>query len=297
MTEHWGELSPDAAFMAALERADKRWDKKAKCFVEATRQSALEGATSLRTSWSNRFADACAHLIADQLRTSGGFAGREILPETDGPSEPKRVFGSTEKKLDVVIASPLVGLEASISLKGMNFRDRSSSSLNFDKNLTGRVYEMESEFRAVRSVLPQAYMGGLFFLPVAACVDKNDGDSSFARSVAKLRRLTGRTDVYAASEWHRPDFAAVVLYSCADHELFKYGSSKTKLFDREEVIERGVVRVFDVAAAPPQRGRPRLASTQSIEEWVDGIPGRFAAFAGTTAIEWSDPEPEEPGYP
>ena len=291
MSEHWSELEPDASFVAALDRADTRWDRTGNCFVEATRQSAIQGSTSMRTNWSNRFADACAHLIADHLRASGGLAGRDILPEVNGSSEPKRVFGSTEKKLDVVVTSPLVGLEASISLKGMNFRDRSSASLNFDKNLTGRIYEMESEFRAVRSVLPQAYMGGLFFLPVAACLDKKDGASSFARSVAKLRRLTGRADVYAASEWHRPDFAAIVLYSCADEEAFTYGSKK-ELFEHSESIERGVARVFDIAAPPPQRGRPRVELTESIAEWVFRIPRRFAEFGGTAEIEWSDPEPE-----
>ena len=106
---------------------------------------------------------------------------------------------------------------------------------------------MESEFRAVRSELPQAYMGGFLSLPVAACLDKKDGASSFARSVAKLRRLTGRADVYAASEWHRPDFAAIVLYSCADEEAFTYGSKK-ELFEHSESIERGVARVSDIAA-------------------------------------------------
>ena len=111
-----GELEPGASFVAALDRADTR-DRTGNCFVEATRQSAIQGSTSMRTNWSNRFADACRTLLPIICERPVGWPAVTSLHGVNGSSEPKRVFGSTEKKLDVVVTSPLVGLEASISLK------------------------------------------------------------------------------------------------------------------------------------------------------------------------------------
>jgi hypothetical protein len=65
---------------------------------------------------------------------------------------------------------------------------------NYDKNLTGRLYELVDEVRLVHEHLPRALMTGIFFLPVAAATDKTKGKSSFAHTVVKLRERTGRLD-------------------------------------------------------------------------------------------------------
>ncbi|MBP7242046.1 hypothetical protein [Amaricoccus sp.] len=55
-----------------------------------------------------------------------------------------------------------------MSLKGLNFRDEGSG--NFDKNLTGRLYELGDEMRLVHEHLPHAFMAGVLLLPIEAAV-------------------------------------------------------------------------------------------------------------------------------
>jgi hypothetical protein len=69
------------------------------------------------------------------------------------------------KQIDVVVSRELVGLQIGVSLKGLNFRDGDGG--NFDKNLTGRLYELRDEVSTVHDYLPRAFMAGLFFVPAA----------------------------------------------------------------------------------------------------------------------------------
>jgi len=92
------------------------------------------------------------------------------------------------KRIDVVVAGELVGLQLGASLKGLNFRDDESG--NFDKNLTGRLYELADEMTTVHRHLPHAFMAGIFFMPIDSCFDK--GQSSFAHTVFELRRRMNR---------------------------------------------------------------------------------------------------------
>src|SRR5439155_18805730 len=70
----------------------------------------------------------------------------EVLPNSSTRAEPiTSLLGGKSKKIDVVVSARTSGLQVGVSLKGMNFRDR--KGLQFDKNLTGRTYELEDEVR------------------------------------------------------------------------------------------------------------------------------------------------------
>ena len=101
-------------------------------------------------------------------------------PQEDDPplsladgTEPLTPLGSgTRKRIDVTVVDEILGLEIGVSLKGLNFRDEGSG--NFDKNLTGRLYELGDEMRLVHEHLPHAFMAGVLLLPIEAAVDKSE---------------------------------------------------------------------------------------------------------------------------
>jgi hypothetical protein len=175
------------------------------------------------------------------------------------------------KRIDVTVVDTVMGLEIGVSLKGLNFVDQQSG--NYDKNLTGRLYEMADEVRLVHEHLPHAFMAGVLFLPLSACNDKTAAaNSSFANAVVKSRSRTGRLDAALAAHAPRCDAGYVGLYS----------------LDRERSGARaGVVRFLNVCESPPQRGRPTVASTLSMGQMVDQI---IDTATGTIGFKWATPE-------
>jgi hypothetical protein len=175
----------------------------------------------------------------------------------------------TSKRIDVTVADPVLGLEIGVSLKGMNFRDPQNQ--NFDKNLTGRLYELGDEVRLVHEHLPHCFMVGILFFPLDSTTDKSP--SSFAHAVVKLRERTGRLDAALMGHAARCDASYVALYTIGTETGF----------------QRGVTRFFNVQNSPPRRGLPRVDLTLSLEEMVDQVVST-ATFENR--ITWTDPEEE-----
>lgn len=232
----------------------------------------VDGDQNTKRHWSESFANACAVAIATQLRATQ-LSDKKIRPESlESGTEPLTPLGSgTSKRIDVTVADPLLGLEIGVSLKGLNFRDAKSG--NFDKNLTGRLYELGDEVRLVHEHLPHAFMVGIFFLPIDATSDKSESaKSSFANTVIKLRERTGRLDVALSSHSSKCDLGFVALYSTGS-EVDGYPA--------------GVVRFFNVTSPPPRRGRPKVSTTYSLREVVEECVAR-ATFS--SSIQWAEPE-------
>jgi hypothetical protein len=261
----WTDLDPEPDFLAALDHAGARPDG---------------GNQNQKRDWSDRFADGCAVAIAREVRRYRGLPKRKrVLPESLGTgTEPLTPLGATTKKrIDVTVVDPILGLELGFSLKGLNFRDEGNG--NFDKNLTGRLYELADEARVVHEHLPHAFLVGVFFLPIDSALDKTKGQTSFAHTVAKLRERSGRLDTALAGQAPRCDSAWVALYT---------------LGSEAQGFKKGVARFFDVSNAPPQRGRPAVEQTLSVSEMVSRV---FAVATRTTAVRYSDPETPGPGDP
>ncbi len=205
-----------------------------------------------------------------------------MRPEGDGPAEPLTfAAGGQDKKVDVVVSSIVSGLQVGFSLKGMNFRDRKSHG--FDHNLTGRTYELQDEVSVIHKYQPAANLVALYFMPIGAVDDKKTdrSASAFARTVKHLRARTGRLDPMLPSQMDRADFAAVALYSAADVE-------DVEEVHYEDDFPRGVVRYFDVTENPPRRGRPKVATTLDLADFIDRIAG--AVRPGDDHIQWADAE-------
>lgn len=281
----WTDLAPDPDFLTVLNDTDASAASSGGS-APAPRQVAVDGGREPRHAWSNTFADGCAHMIAEALRQRPEFSGNLVLPKADGPAEQAAFkVGGKQKQIDVAVLSGLFGLRLGISLKGLNFRDR--TALNFDKNLTGRTYELQDEVLLIHRHLPMSYLVGLYFMPVAATTDKKSdkSESSFARTVSHLRARLGRLEPLLASQMQRIDMAAVALYVPGDTEKDATGATIY-----EDTLPRGVVRYFDVERDPPRRGLPKVETTHSLQEFAKAIADRYGQFSGSESITWAEPE-------
>lgn len=269
----WAQLSPDVRLVRALDEADD-----AGSYTEAT----VSGSVDVKRNWSNRFADAAARFLAPVLRQAladeGGSEDLEVYPMAGGTSERTVVLGEgSRKRIDVAVVHRLGGLRIDLSMKGLNFKDRSSD--HYDKNLTGRTYELEDEIRQVRRLQPACFVFALYWLPLPAASDKATGESSFARTVVHLRARIHRGAPGTARDAERLDGAGVALYAPAETALFG-----------GEVVDRGVLRCLDVTSDPPRRGRPRVESTATVDEVVARWVRAYLEAVGAARPDWAEAE-------
>lgn len=252
----WNQLDPDPRFSSVL---------------DAVGDMPHTGSTSDKRNWGKSFADACAVMFANELRSNATFSSLEIRPNADGTGKEALtgVGGRGQKKVDVIASSLAAGLQVALSLKAENF----SHAETYGKNLTNRLYELQDEVRAIHEYQPRAYVVGVFFLPFATVSDR-PVRSSFARTVAKLRARTGRIDFSLPTQLNRLDWSVVGIY--VPHAV-PQGPAK------------GVVRYFDVLSNPPRVGRPKVDTTMTIEDVVSKIAADFQKDAGEI-IEWAEPE-------
>jgi len=263
ITARWTELAPDQEILAALDYAGSQPES---------------GDQDQKRAWSERFAHACAVAIANEVRRCKQLPrNKRVLPlSIDEGTEPLTPLGAgTSKRIDVTVADPVLGLELGFSLKGLNFKDKGSG--NYDKNLTGRLYELGDEARMVHEHLPHAFIVAVFFLPIESTTDKSTGQSSFAHTVAKLKDRTGRLDFALAGHAARCDSSWVAIYT---------------LGNEPQGYPRGLARFFNVNSPPPRRGRPQVAMTLSLMEMVDAV---VAEATQSTERRYSEPEPDNGG--
>ncbi len=257
----WSTLTAEPLIVEALDHAGQR--------------PGPDASQNEKRAWSERFANGCAIAISTAIRQADlpAIRGREVKPESlAGGTEPVAPLGSdSQKRIDVQVVDSVLGLEIGISLKGLNFQDQRSK--NYDKNLTGRLYEMNDEMRLVHENLPHCFMIGIFFLPVAATGDKLTGNTSFANTVIKLRGRTGRLDPALGAHSSKCDSAYVGLYS---------------LGSPEDNFTRGAARFTNVLTDPPRRGRPRIADTLSLAEMVVEFVGQAAGDVASGS--WGEAE-------
>lgn len=253
----WKDLDAEPSILRALDHAGERRE---------------DGTQNEKRRWSERFADGCADAFADVFRDTP-LKSKRILPrDLASGTEPLTPLGAgTSKRIDVTVSDDMLGLEIGVSLKGLSFRDARSG--NFDKNLTGRLYELGDEVRLVHEHLPHAFMVGVFFLPLLSCSDKTEAaNSSFANTVMKLRARTGRLDAALAGQSARCDASYVCLYG---------------LGRETDGCLRGCARLFNVKSPPPRRGRPELNSTLTLTEAVEQI---VSAATYSADEEWGTAE-------
>ena len=271
----WALLEPDARLVSALDRAD---------LIQSYQWCEENGTVNDKRNWSNRFADECARLAAPIVRHGLGSEGAPpdlvVLPTSGGSAEPPVLLGEgSKKRIDVAVVHRLGGLRIDLSLKGLNFRDKTGD--HYDKNLTGRTYEIEDELRQVRRLQPSSFVFALYWMPLLGTTDKVTGESSFARTVVHLRVRIHKGAPGTARDPSRLDGAGVALYSPIESAL-----------PSGEAVPRGTMRCCNVVEEPPRRGRPRIEATHTLDELVHQWVRVYLEGVGAAKPDWADPESE-----
>lgn len=210
-SRQWSNLEAEACISVALDHAGAR---------PADSESQI-----VKREWSARFANGCAAAVSEELRHHEQLKKKRIRPiDLQTGTEPLTPLGAQSKKrIDVTVADKLLGLEIGVSLKGFNFKDGKSN--NYDKNLTGRLYELGDEMRLIHEHLPHAFMVGVLFLPIGSATDKTPkAESSFARAMLKLRDRTGRLDHML--HMSKCDSGYVGLYVIGDEGGYSRGACR-----------------------------------------------------------------------
>ena len=242
--------------------------------MEATGDRPADGDTSderralreAKQKYSTRFADRMATCIANGLRAR--FP--EVLPDEAGKgveSPAQSVRGP--KKLDVNYSTPQLGLGFGISLKAVHFREKPLRG--FIHNRKRNDEELRTEASGYHKRQPYAVLVAVVLLPDDACHDASARyPSSFGEWVKYLRPLSGRDAPH--DEIDRFERVFVGLYS-RDGERMEF---------------------FDVANAPPVRGRPKnLVSFLGFLEEVE----RSFLRRNAADFEWADEDGNEVDEP
>jgi hypothetical protein len=245
-----------------------------------------------KKNWAQRFSNALAMTIADQLRPK--YPHARVTPRADGRGQEFSIGAMVDRKrTDVGIWDDAAGLIAGVSIKTYTFRDtlpatgtRPARVTRYVKNVKRNDMELRDEADTLHRRQPFAVLTALFFMNEDACWDGIAGQSSFAHAVFTLRKRAGRAE---------PD---------ARFDLFE--QVFVGLFD-----EAGHVRFFDVRQSPRKNQPPADSETISLADVLDRLDdavvlrntgvGRDERYAeddpGWTPPAWSLPadlEAEKP---
>ncbi len=219
-----------------------------------------------KRTYSTRFADRMAVCIANGLRDR--FQG--VLPDSEGrgvESPAQAVRGP--KKLDINYSTPQLGLGFGISLKAVHFKEKATRG--YIHNMKRNDEELRSEASGYHQRQPYAVMIAVVFLPDDACDDASmRHPSSFGQWVKYLRPLAGR--------------------HTAHDDIDRYERVFLSLYRRDGAS----MEFFDVAHAPPKRGRP--LGLLSYQEFLDEVEKTFLK-RNVSEFEWADDETADTDEP
>jgi hypothetical protein len=256
-----------------------------------TFSDALDGAEprptqegSGKKNYAERLSNKLAVLIANKLRASSQFVG--ILPTQDGKGrESKSSSGAHKKakKTDVNYSTSDSGLELLVSIKTLNFKDQHQREVGgkkttyysrYTRNMVRNDHELRAEAMDHHERHPFAVLFAVFFLPIEACDDGETDKSSFAHAVMTFRHRAGRIK---ASE---------------PHQFFEGFYIGLYHWQGEQ---KGQVQFFNVADAPPRKGRP-TKNLHSLDEVIADIVKTYG-IRNRRYMEWADETPSTTTIP
>lgn len=152
--------------------------------------------------------------------------------------------GLGAKKVDVTWATEESGLLLALSIKTINFRDRTTG--NFQKNLTNRRNDILFESTTLHRRFPYATLGGFFFLDMGA---KSDGtgnrQSTFLNAHRRLKMFTGRNDPAGRPEQYERLYIVLVDASPEKviYEVYRAGEPQVQV-----ALEETLLQLLDIVA-------------------------------------------------
>ena len=188
--------------------------------ASGTRPS-LDDPSTDKKNYSERLSRNAAIWIANLLRPT--FPS--ITPYEDGRrQEQPAASAHGVKKLDVNFSTPTRGLELGVSVKSINFMDKSTR--RFTKNYSRNDNELRAEASDYHRRQPYAVLTGVFFLPIESCDDSRTAKtpSSFAAAVQYFKRRTGRTGPADAEDRFEGFFIGLYDPVTGDARFFPAGT-------------------------------------------------------------------------
>src|SRR4051794_3321178 len=248
----------DHPLRAALDRADPKPDPR--------------GERDEKKNYAQRLSNALAQTVADALRAD--FP--DVTPTASGAEQEAVVaVDKGQKRLDVKVTEPTLGLLLSVSIKTYSFQDYSPKKDKlgrWTKNIVRNDHELRGEAMVLHQRQPYSVLVGLMFEPFEICEDgdpiktSDTGKSSFAHHVSVLSKRAGRGRrmVYGASS------DAYVDYGAEDPRYDLFERVFIGLYEQSG-DNKGATRFFDVETPPPRNGRPSDKVTLSFDELVEAI--------------------------
>ena len=243
---------------------------KVKTIREALERAAPRpdtGTATEKKNYAERLSRHLATCFANALRPA--FPG--IMPTEQGEQQeaPARTAKGL-KKLDVNYSTPQLGLALGVSLKSINFRDKSTR--RYTKNYSRNDNELRAEATDYHQRQPYAVLAGILFLPIDACDDAGQGTqeeagvSSFGAAVRFFRtrggRMLPRDDIELFERFY------VALYEPAGARM-------------------GETVFFDVLRPPPKNRRPRADEVLSFAQVVTDITTVYD-LRNNPPFRWAD---------
>lgn len=154
-----------------------------------------DAAPSDKKRYSELASQVMALAFAEELRNRGMAGARPMSPgEVGGSGAERRMAGGIgAKKVDVTWATEESGLILAVSVKTINFVDRSTG--NYQKNLTNRRGDLLIEAVTLHRRFPYSVLIGVLFLDVGAAEDDTPRrKSTFLNAHSRFRIFTNRED-------------------------------------------------------------------------------------------------------
>lgn len=148
-----------------------------------------------KQKYSQKVSEVFAQALAEELRERGMDGARPAPPGVLGASgaERRMAGGLGPKKVDVSWATEEAGLLFAVSVKTINFRDKTSG--NYQKNLTNRRGDMLFEAVTLHRRFPFAVLAGFMILDAGAAQDATASrQTTFENAHSRFRLFTDRDD-------------------------------------------------------------------------------------------------------
>ncbi|SHN89020.1 hypothetical protein SAMN05660350_05015, partial [Geodermatophilus obscurus] len=156
------------------------------------------GSQSAKKNYAQRLSNHLAQTLADALRPHFPT----VTPAADGTGQESAVgVARGQKRLDVKVTDPTLGLLLSVSIKTYSFQDYSPSKGRlgrWTKNIVRNDHELRGEAMVLHQRQPYSVLVGAMFEPLPITQDGNPsttsdvGKSSFAHHVTTLSKRAGR---------------------------------------------------------------------------------------------------------
>ncbi|GAB5496608.1 MAG: hypothetical protein Phyf2KO_16880 [Phycisphaerales bacterium] len=214
-----------------------------------------------KKNYAERFSREMSTCVANSLRHD--FRG--ITPDPNGGRQewPARSARGL-KKLDVNYSTPELGLGLGVSIKTINFIDRSTK--RFTKNYSRNDNELRAEAKDYHERQPYAVLVAVIMLPVASTEDGKTGASSFGAAVQYFKHRGNR---------HEPR-----------DEAERFERVFVGLYDPD--LDAGGCRGFwDVSQPPPQKGMPSGPHLLTWDQMIGEITRTYDARNRPPVI-WAD---------